>query len=143
MDQRVSARIERWVLRLQPYNFRVMYKPEKYNLRTHCLVVLATAERETQFDEYIKFVVCQVAITRREIEQISRNDSELQRVRDAVLRGDQSAVPTDYKHVWDELTTVGHVVRRGCRIVAPQDFERERWIRLTRAIKKYPSAKSD
>ena len=34
-NSRNSARIDRWVLRLQPYRFKVQYIPSKQNIAAH------------------------------------------------------------------------------------------------------------
>ena len=55
-----------------------------------------------------------MAITPREIERASNKDLELQRVRNAVLIGNRATVRTEYKHVWEKLTAVGHAILPGC-----------------------------
>lgn len=120
-----SARIERWVLRLQPFDFKVEYKPGKYNIADPLSRLSAQRSVTTEDDEYVKLVVTQaapVAITPREIERTSYADPEIQQLRKAILHTDCHAIPSEYRHIWSELTTIGHVVLRGCRIVIPNQL---------------------
>lgn len=76
-----SARIERWVLRLQPYNFRVKYILGRENI-TDVLSRLSrspVAEYNHE-DEYIKFVTVAAtpkALSTKEIERASAKDKIL------------------------------------------------------------------
>ena len=116
-----SARIERWVLRLQPYDFNVIYTPGKYNIADP-LSRLSLRDQGGENDEYIKFVAREAApssISPRQIEEASKEDSELQSLRRSIREGNQANVPANYKHVFGELTIVGYIVLRNCRIVIP------------------------
>ena len=128
-----SARIERWVLRLQAYDFKVVYRPGKENI-ADVLSRLSTMASNTHIekDEYVKFVVTQStpgAMSAREIERASAKDKEIIRVHKAIQLEKREDAPIEYRHVWNELTVVGHVLLRGCRIVIPHDL-RERVLKL-------------
>ena len=80
-----SARIERWLLRLQPYRFKVAYVPGKYNV-ADSLSRLTPAGEETlspegvEREEFVRFVAIHAtpqALTTREIEEASAVEKEL------------------------------------------------------------------
>ncbi|KAL1256495.1 hypothetical protein QQF64_012040 [Cirrhinus molitorella] len=70
------ARVERWVLRLQPYNLK------------YCgLFVTTSGEHSHESDEYVRFVAISAtprALTTREVEEASEKDPELIEVRRAI-----------------------------------------------------------
>ena len=59
------------------------------------------------------------ALSIRDIERASANDTELQSVRQFVKTGDAAHLPRPYLPLRYELTTIGQVVLRGTRIVPP------------------------
>ena len=90
-----SARIERWVLQLQQYNFVVKYIPGPQNLADPLsrlsLRIPAQGEHEVEDDGYVRFVAIHSTprtVTTKEIEQESATDEELGNVRDNILSGD-------------------------------------------------------
>ena len=77
---RNSARIERWVLRLQPYKFRVLYVPGNIADSLSRLVVKGGLSGHDDAEEFIRFVAetsALVAIPIREIEDASATDPEI------------------------------------------------------------------
>ena len=81
-----SARIERWVLRLQPYNYRVRYVRSRENIADALsrLVRQEPTKVGRRDNEYVRAVALQsvpVAMNIQEIEIASAEDSELQVVR--------------------------------------------------------------
>lgn len=129
-------RIERWVLRLQAFNFKVKYKPGKYNIADPLSRLtqenLKRSKMSDIAEEYVKFIALNdvpKAMTAREIEQISSQDPEITRLRDEIRRnGDFRDLP-EFKHVRKELTVLGKLVLRGTRIVIPKSL-RYRIIKL-------------
>ena len=85
---RPCARIERWVLRLQPYDFSVMYRPGRGSIADslsrllHRMVELDKHEHDAE--EYVRLVAVNAtprALTTREIEEASAVEEELIEVR--------------------------------------------------------------
>ena len=88
---RPCARIERWVFRLQPNDFSVIYRPGRENIADplsrllHRKVEPDNHQRCTE--EYVRFVAVSAtptALTIREIEEASADDEELKEVRKAI-----------------------------------------------------------
>ena len=89
---RPCAQIERWVLRLQPYDFSVIHRPGRENIADplsrllHRKVEPDNHQRCTE--EYVGFVVVSAtptALTTLEIEVASADDEELKEVRKAIV----------------------------------------------------------
>ena len=90
-----SARLERWVLRLQGYNFKVIYRPGSTNI-ADVLSRLNSAEQKDPSGEEADFVRAiveestPVAMTAKEVERESEKDPELYSVRHYIQSGDWS-----------------------------------------------------
>ena len=129
----VSARIERWVLRLQAYDFKVQYRPGKYNAADALSRLLDVRKVKEDHHEKTEDYMCQitlasipVAIRAKEIEVESSADPEMTSLRKAVRTGDWSHPDViKYKHVRDELTCVGKLILRGHRIVIPTHYRQQ------------------
>lgn len=87
-----SARIERWVLRLQPYHFNTVYKPGKENI-ADTLSRLPHRSEGKDFDDtvnYVNFITVKAipkAMTAAEIEEVALNDKEMEQLRQAIQSG--------------------------------------------------------
>lgn len=124
-----SARIERWVLRLQPYNYKVRCVRSKDNI-ADALSRLTKQEPTNRYkcdDEHVRAVALQavpVAMSIQEIEKASAVDSELQEVRKCLITGNWERSPKPYVPVRNELTYIGHIILRGTRIVVPTSLRK-------------------
>ena len=120
-----SARIERWVLRLQSYNFKVKYVPGRENIAD----VLSRLSRGPvmdydEGDDYIKFVAVAAtpkALSTSEIERASATDKVLCAVRES-LKNDtwEKGKMVEYRVISEELCVIGQILLRGTRIVMPE-----------------------
>ena len=121
-----SARIERWVLRLQPYSFTVRYLPGHKNVADSLsrLTKIGKTKPRNLAEEYANFVASTAvprAMTAKEIEEASARDEELVMVGKCIKTGNWDAVEcAHYKPVREELCMVGNIVLRGTRIVVPK-----------------------
>ncbi len=126
-----SARIERWVLRLQPYNFSVQYKPGAENPADYLSRYsenqpITTQEKLTE--EYVNFVsryAVPKAMTIKEIKDATNTDRTLQAVRAAIRTNHWDVdLARPFKNVKDELTVNSdNIVLRGTRIVIPSALQ--------------------
>ena len=126
---KTCARIERWLLRMQPYRFTVKYIPGPKNIADSLSRLLrpvpqSTDENETE--EYVKWVAQEstpVSLTTREIERASEHDPELESVRECLLNGRWHAMEfKEYLPVRGELSAIGKLVLRETRIVLPKQL---------------------
>ena len=78
------ARIERWVLGMQPYKFKVKHQLGPKNIADPLSRLVSSMEtenkRSSQAEEYVRFVAVSAtpsAMTTRDVEEASANDEEL------------------------------------------------------------------
>ncbi|MCG8113536.1 MAG: RNase H-like domain-containing protein, partial [Candidatus Thiodiazotropha taylori] len=124
------ARIERWVLRMQQYKYTVKWIPGSMNIADSLSRLLPhSAKKTTQRDddnEYIRFVAEEAtpkAISTKEIERASDDDSELSSIRECLLTNRWYSIENkQYLPVRFELSAIGKLVLRGTRIVIPESL---------------------
>ena len=124
-----SARVERWVLRLQPYKYTVRHIPGSQNIADSLSRLLEKEEKEVQplnrnkTENYVNFLAescVPTAMSLREIESESLKDPDLESVRQCLLSGKWHTLrATEYMLVRNELSCINNVVLRGTRIVIP------------------------
>ena len=129
---KTCARIERWLLRMQPYKFSVKYIPGPKKIAdslSRLLHATSNSKEKNQTDEYVKWVAQEfpppppVALTTREIESASEEDPELQSVRECLLSGRWHDIECkEYLSMRGELCAIGKLVLRGTRIVVPKEL---------------------
>lgn len=117
------ARIERWVLRLQTYNYTVKYIPGPKNIADSLSRMLSgeTGEKN-EAEEYIRFIAenaAPAALSIKKIEEESAKDGEISALRVCILTDNWSNLPPAYKMVRKELAVIGKLVLRGTRLVIP------------------------
>ena len=132
---RPSARIERWVLRLQPYSFVVNYVPGHQNVADALSRLTRVTESTSRnvAEEQVCFVAKTAiprAMTAEEIDAESAVDEELQEIRNCINTENwDNPNCVRFKPVRHELCILGNMVLRGNRIVIPQKL-RNRVIEL-------------
>ena len=115
-----SARIEHWVLRLQPYNYKVCCIKSRNNIADALsrLTKMPASRNSHYDDEYVPMVALEsvpIASKIQEIEKVSADDEELQVVRGCLASGNWEGALKSYVCVRNELTIIGHVM--SCRVV--------------------------
>ena len=129
-NSKTSARIERWVLRLQPYTFKVQYKPGTNNpadyLSRH--PTSTSSKQEAMTEDHINLIAhssVPKTLTLKEVETATNADKTLRGVRAAIkLNKWHYETVKPFKAVKDELTVTSKgVVLRGTRIVLPQSLQ--------------------
>ena len=126
-----SARIERWLLYLQQFQYKLTHIRGKDNPADVLsrLPVSTSQDHETQATEEFAYSVAReavpAALVPKEVESASEKDPTLQLVRNAVITDDWSKLQgTTYKAIKEELWVVGQVVMRGSRIVIPESLQK-------------------
>ena len=104
------VRIKRWVLCLQPYNFKVVYNPLSQNIANSLsrLTAIVKIQKRYEAEDYVKFVVQTVvpgmALTARDVECASANDLELQELEKCIRpRNWEDCKCTRYKMVHEDI----------------------------------------
>ncbi len=127
-----SARIERWVLRMQPYMYTVKHVAGRNNI-ADCLSRLLKVDRkpcdEVKTEEYVRFIAQEstpVALTTKQIERESEYDPELMEVRRCLLDGKWYKMDNkQFVPIKNELSAVGKLVLRGTRIIIPSVLRKQ------------------
>lgn len=126
---KLSARVERWVLRLQGYDYKVVYRPGKTNIADVLSRLNSHTSKDTSGDTYdVVRMIAQAstpqAITAKEVEIESGKDPELALIRECILTGNWSSCKLpQYVCIKDELCTYGQLIMRGHRMVIPQSLQ--------------------
>jgi len=141
------ARIERWAMRLQPYDATIIYRAGSLNpadyLSRSPPSVLITSSRESKIaEEYINFISMNSvpkAMSLSEIQAATLSDTTLQAVISSIHDGkwhthvNSPMLDIDafrsLKQVSDELSAVSNLLLRGTRIVMPVSLQ-SRAVRL-------------
>ena len=124
------ARIERWVLRLQSFNYKVVYRPGRTNI-ADCLSRLNGEDKDKsgESEDFVRFIAQSATpqyLTPKQIELESETDPELSAIRQYIRSGDWSQCKlTGYLSVKNELCQIGKIVMRGSRIVIPHKLRNE------------------
>ena len=127
---RPCARIERWVLRLQSYNFKVIYKPGPSNIADPLSRWCQDGITDMCFDEksnhYVSLIAEDsrpVAISMNEIIQYSQEDDEFKIIKEALRSGNWPKELMKYKLIQSELCISGEIFLRGHRLIIPQKLQ--------------------
>lgn len=116
------ARIERWIMRLQSYDYRVIYRPGKNNIADP-LSRLCELTPEYGKRDYVQDIVeltRPVAVTLKEISHHSRNDPDIQKVKKGIYENVWDDSVKGYKLFETELCFSEDILLRGGRIVIPK-----------------------
>lgn len=122
---RPCARIERWVLRLQGFDYGVTHIPGDMN-HADVLSRLATL-RPVPFDELEEIAIHEilsssvsaVAITWNELVDATKQDEEIQLVLKCIQQNRLQDLPMDFRIFTNELCEVKEILTRSDRVVVP------------------------
>ncbi|CAG2236573.1 unnamed protein product [Mytilus edulis] len=82
-----------------------------------------------QAEEYIRFVASEStpnAVKIEDVDKMSLNDKELQNIRNCLLNGRwQDLLNKQYLTVKQELSSIGHIVLRGTRLIIPTELRNQ------------------
>lgn len=118
------ARIERWVLRLQSYNFKVVYRPGKTNIADPLSRLCVNEIKCTSFDEdeHIQQIVeysRPVAISLSDIAKYSKSDLEILKVKKWLSSNEKDDSVKHFQAFQTELCFYEDILLRGNKIVIP------------------------
>lgn len=122
------ARIERWVLRLQAFDYQVVHVPGQQNIADvfSRLVSLKPVPFDAEEELFIREVAVTAALTFalkwEKIEEECRMDPETIELVQLIRNGDQNSLPLSYKVIANELCIVGDVPLRIDRIIIPRNL---------------------
>lgn len=131
---RPPARIERWVMRMQAFDYTIGYKLGSENradalYRLSCCHNPQEGKMRNVAEEYVRFVAqiaTPKAMTTGKVEEHSHHDAELCEVRRCIREDDwNNKECLKYFPVREELCFIGKVVLRGTRIVIPQRLRQQ------------------
>ena len=129
------ACIERWMLRLQPYNFRVIYKKRTFNeadyLSCHPVTnQLRTTVEERITDNHVNFIINHTvpkSMTLQEIKDATKGDVTLMNVKECLKTGkwEEDTELKPYRLCTEELSMnqTGDLALKGSRIVIPKSLQ--------------------
>lgn len=138
------ARIERWALRLQPYQATVRYRkgednPADYMSRHPARHTQPVSRQEKVAEEYVNYIAATSApkaLTLSQIAEATARDPTLQAVMEAVRTNKwhtkskhpkvDSSTYNNYEHVKGELTigTTIQIILRGTKLVIPTELQK-------------------
>lgn len=137
---RPCARIERWVVRLQSYRYKIVYRAGKSNIADPLsrLAPLADASFREHSEHYVNFVATMAVpnvFLAAEIAEVSRNDPEICAIKRALNR--KATIETRWADVLAidprnklfklneiELCLAGDILLRTTRIVMPRNLRK-------------------
>ena len=122
-----SARMERWQLRLQPYNFDVEYHKGTENISDFISRIKNSPQPDDKTDQtnlYVNFIIQYAVPKRMTLEQIqaaSLSDSEIVNLTKAIITGKfKENNCAEYQKYQTELTEQNGIVLRNNRIIIPK-----------------------
>ena len=123
-----TARIERWRLRLMPYEFDLTYRPGRNEQNPADFISRhpqSKPQRDNVGEEYISFLTRTAvpkSMTQDEVREATQQDRQLQQVMIAIQTGKWDSLP-EYARFRDELSVHDGLVLRGHRLVIPTSLQ--------------------
>jgi hypothetical protein len=128
---RPCAQVERWILRMQSYNYVVRHIPGAKNIADSlsCLLSETGKTSETsEMEEYLRRIVdisVPIAMSNDEIERASKKDEEIDEIRKGLKTGRWFEINfKEYLPVKSELCALGDLILRGTRIGIPRELRK-------------------
>jgi hypothetical protein len=129
-NSKPCARIQRWVLRLQPFTFKVIYKPGKSNIADAPSRLLDTNNKSIPVDtedEEDKLLLALVeasvkAVTIDGLRQATQQDEELTELKNAIEKDIWTRELRAYELIKLELCIIDDIILRGTRPIIPKQL---------------------
>lgn len=122
---RPCPRLERWILRLQAYDYEISYEPGSSNLADSLsrLSVCSPKAFDAQTDSYVRQLVDHSipdAVVLDDVIEATKDDAVLQELMNALETDTWPESVRGYKQFKTELHTAAGIVMRGDRLVIPE-----------------------
>lgn len=122
-------RIERWVLRLQSYNYKIKYRSGKLNIADPfsrlCPQINSNSfDEEFHINQIVQFAR-PVAVTFQAIKDASQVDSEFQMVKKGIIKSEWDSKINHYKIFEPELWLHDEMLLRGNKLVIPLELRKQ------------------
>jgi len=114
-------RVERWVIRLQEYDFQVVYRPGSNNIAdplSRLSIQVPRSNMESCADRFVHFLTEQLTPTAMNTE--ARLDPDLTQIRQGISNNQFHKIPKPYQPIANELSITDDIILRGNRIVRYQ-----------------------
>ena len=131
---KINARIARWQIKLQAYDFDIIYKKGEENIADftsrNCIPIEAPNESdENEVAAYVNFLVTKMApksISLEDIKMETARDISLVAVKNALVSGKwhENPIREPYCRFQNELTDHEGIILRETRIVLPKSFQK-------------------
>lgn len=123
-NSKPCARIERWVLRMQSYKFKVIYRPGKNNIADPLSRLVTTEKPQpVNFDigteRYVNHIAATAAPVAIKLNEIVA-DETIEAVRKGLYQNKWEGKALPFKLFETELCFAGSILLRGNRIVMPE-----------------------
>lgn len=127
---RPCPRIERWVLRIQSYNYDIKYEPGITNLADALsrLSISKAQYFDQPADQYVNQLLEHAipkAVIFMKVIEATKQDEVLQELMDALLADTWTDRLKDFKHFKAELHHVNGALMRGDRLVIPESLQHQ------------------
>ena len=123
---RPCARIERWVLRLQSFRFKVVYRPGKNNIADTLSRLCQTSTNQPfESQDYVNQIIQYsrpVAVTQQEIKKYSQKDEEVQKIKNGIENNIWVDSVKYCKAFQEEFCICDGILLRGTRIIIPNNL---------------------
>lgn len=120
-------RIERWVLRLQSYEYEIEHLPGKWNIADAFSRLCKNEPEKDSFDEISELQVANLvqdpiykAISRKELWEATQNDELLCKVKQSMLNDLWPKELKQYEIIKEELAQVEGIIVKGTKLIIPK-----------------------
>lgn len=121
------ARIDRWILRLQAFRFKLQHKPGKKNWADALSRTAATDLNPVAFDEDAEHFVMSIidenavkAVTLSEIRAANIADKQFKEIENALLSGNWNGPWRQWKSISGEFSIDNNILARADRVYVPE-----------------------
>ena len=127
VNKRSNARIERWNLTLQNYDFDIVHKPGRENIADCLSRMSQEEEKPTEGEEYINFVTNNAlpnSMTVEEVRESSKRDNIIKSVIQAIKSKNWNSIHTvPFRQIKHELSENDGILLKCNQIILPKELQ--------------------